>query len=197
LGRCLHRVRNGGTIIAPASNPSSGRWKRLIEGPVSVRWFGARGKGRDDDTDTEAVQAAEDFAAETGGIVYFPPGTYTINGAKATIAEDTQPGSARKYGIEKKSNTKWVGCGYGSSILRLKNNSTADVTSPPTTVDPQIAPKSVAAVWFNGEQLQLQGIVVEYCKFIMVLERRLSLSRTPRRRGPVIRLTCSHPEQSL
>lgn len=27
---------NGGTVIVPASNPASGRWKRLVEGPLSV-----------------------------------------------------------------------------------------------------------------------------------------------------------------
>jgi hypothetical protein len=36
-------VENGGTVIVPASKPSAGRWKRLVDGPLSVRWFGAIG----------------------------------------------------------------------------------------------------------------------------------------------------------
>jgi hypothetical protein len=35
-----------GTIIMPASNPSRGRWKRLVEGPFSVKFFGAKGDGK-------------------------------------------------------------------------------------------------------------------------------------------------------
>jgi hypothetical protein len=34
-----------GTIIIPASNPSTGRWKRLVEGPFLVKFFGAKGDG--------------------------------------------------------------------------------------------------------------------------------------------------------
>jgi len=36
---------NGGTVIAPP-HPATGRWKRLISGPISVKWFGARGDGK-------------------------------------------------------------------------------------------------------------------------------------------------------
>jgi hypothetical protein len=36
---------NGGTIILPASSPATGRWKRLVEGLLSVKWFGAYGDG--------------------------------------------------------------------------------------------------------------------------------------------------------
>jgi hypothetical protein len=37
---------NGGTIIVLASNPVTGRWKRLVDGPLSVKWFGASGDGQ-------------------------------------------------------------------------------------------------------------------------------------------------------
>lgn len=36
---------NAGTIIAPnppSPNPPQGRWKRVIDGPISVKWFGAK-----------------------------------------------------------------------------------------------------------------------------------------------------------
>jgi hypothetical protein len=137
--------------------------------------------------DTDAIQAAEDAVAATGGTVLFPPGTYVINGAKATI-----PGDTRTYGISKKSNTKWVGSGYGSSILRLKDGSTSDPTNPQKTIDPQLiyanapltdigfyrlgfdlnaannvlfALANVAAIWFNGESLEVHGMIVEECRF--------------------------------
>jgi hypothetical protein len=56
--------------------------------------------------DTDAIQAAEDAASLGKSTVLFPPGTYVINRAKNTI-----PSDPHKYGIEKKSNTKWLGCG--------------------------------------------------------------------------------------
>ena len=34
---------DGRTIICPVSNPPKGRWKRLFDDPLSVKWFGAKG----------------------------------------------------------------------------------------------------------------------------------------------------------
>jgi hypothetical protein len=66
---------NAGTIIVPAANPPTGRWKRLVDGPLSVKWFGAEGKGMTNDQ--PAIQAAV-FAAE-GRPVFLPAGTYRID----------------------------------------------------------------------------------------------------------------------
>ena len=137
--------------------------------------------------DTDAIQAAEDAASPGKSPVLFPPGTYVINGAKNTI-----PGDPHKYGIEKRSNTKWLGCGYASSILKLKSNCTSDPADPHKTVDPQMiyanaalndigfyrlgfdlnganntlcAEANVAAIWLNGDILKVNGMVVEDCKF--------------------------------
>ena len=41
---------NGGTVIIPASLPSTGRWMRLVEDFILVEWFGAKGDGVTDDT---------------------------------------------------------------------------------------------------------------------------------------------------
>jgi hypothetical protein len=176
---------DGGTVIRPNGlQPSqAGRWRRIFSGGVSVKWFGAVGDGATDDTD--AIQTAENAVAAVGGIVFFPPGIYIINGAKTTI-----PGDTRKYGIEKKSNTRWIGHGLETSILKLRNNSTSSLSG--SEIDPQMvyanAPlndigfyrlafdlngannplstlANVAAIWFNGEQLEVNGMVVDGCKF--------------------------------
>jgi hypothetical protein len=63
---------NGGTIIVPVSNPATGRWKRLVDGPLSVKWFGAKGDAVDD---TAAIRAAVGAGA---GTVTLPPGIYRI-----------------------------------------------------------------------------------------------------------------------
>lgn len=46
---------NGGTIIAP--NVGSGRFIRVYEGAINIRWFGAKGDGVTNDT--SAIQAAD------------------------------------------------------------------------------------------------------------------------------------------
>jgi Pectate lyase superfamily protein len=74
---------NGGTVIAPklplCNNPpppNNGRWIRIYDGPVDVRWFGARGDGSTDDT--IAIQLALDHVRIKGGTLYLPPGRYII-----------------------------------------------------------------------------------------------------------------------
>lgn len=197
--------QDGGIVIRPKElQPSQvGRWRRMFvdRGAVSVRWYGAVGDGVTDDTD--AINNAEKAVSlyhylhrfadlppifkGIRGILLFPPGIYIINGA----ANDIKDGSKRKYGIEKR-NTKWVGSGYVSSILKLKDNSTKDKNNSDNTVDSQMIyanaslsdigfyhlgfdlngeknnlteQANVAAIWFDGQKLEVNGMVVEDCKF--------------------------------
>jgi hypothetical protein len=79
---------DGGVVID--DDLHTGRWKRVFDGPVSVRWFGARGDGAT--PDTQAIQAAIDFVAfspapYTGGnTVVVPPGKYLLEAALGTAA---------------------------------------------------------------------------------------------------------------
>lgn len=75
---------NGGTVIAP--NSGSGRWLRVLaSGPISVRWFGAKGDGATNDA--PPIQAAinylvpsgANYAAYQGGTVFFPKSEYLVN----------------------------------------------------------------------------------------------------------------------
>jgi Pectate lyase superfamily protein len=74
-----------------------GRWLRLYDGPLNVRWFGAHGDGNNDDTAAikRALDAAcrlyngllptpstQELLREPGSAtVYFPPGTYAVASA--------------------------------------------------------------------------------------------------------------------
>lgn len=66
---------NRGTIIIPDSNPTTGRWKRVLGGPLSVKWFGAKGNDIDD---TDAIEAAMAATPSAGESIIFPGGMYRI-----------------------------------------------------------------------------------------------------------------------
>jgi hypothetical protein len=98
-------------LAAPAQNGASG---------ATVFW------GSDD---TAAIQAAIDAtSAKGGGIVFFPEGTYVIDGARQK-ADPANPADTRTYGVEIQSNITQSGAGW-SSILRLKDRSTANHADP-------------------------------------------------------------------
>jgi hypothetical protein len=74
-------VDNGGTEIVGVHG-----WKRVFDGKLNCRWFGAKGDGATDDT--TAIQTALSLYAETGGraAVYLPAGKYKIT-AGLTLPE--------------------------------------------------------------------------------------------------------------
>lgn len=69
---------NGGSIIVATDG---GRWKLITSGTVSVKQFGAKGDGVNNDA--PAVQLLIDALPAKGGAVFFPPGNYSIG---STIA---------------------------------------------------------------------------------------------------------------
>lgn len=81
-------TKEGVYIKATAVAASSGAWVRIIEGRVSVKWFGAVGDNSTDDTD--AIQGAINYCFGPpdnphgrGGVtknkvLFFPAGTYKI-----------------------------------------------------------------------------------------------------------------------
>ncbi|MDF2659180.1 MAG: hypothetical protein K0Q94_1971 [Paenibacillus sp.] len=64
---------NTGTVLV---SPSVGaRFKRMYDGSLNVKWFGAKGDGVTDDT--AAIRLAIDAAQ--GGAVFFPEGTFIVS----------------------------------------------------------------------------------------------------------------------
>lgn len=68
-----------GTIVVPMI-ANGGYWKRIYEGPLNVRWFGAKGTGLVADDDGVAIQRAIDVAglSPSGGEVFIPAGKYNV-----------------------------------------------------------------------------------------------------------------------
>lgn len=65
---------NGGTVIIPTSAPATGRWMRLFDGSIDVRWFGAKGDASTNDT--AAFAAADDYAYSYNKSTIAHAGTY-------------------------------------------------------------------------------------------------------------------------
>ncbi len=79
---------NGGTVIMPATTVQGqpGRWVRTFDGMVNVKWFGAVGNGKADDT--VAVQRAID-QTQAGGALLFPAGQYSVTMLDTRRSETT------------------------------------------------------------------------------------------------------------
>ncbi len=80
---------NKGTVIIPDTLPASGRWVRIFDGPVSVKWFGAKGdyildsgglNGSPQDDTTEINDTCA-FARTHNLAVRIPSGNYFVSGA--------------------------------------------------------------------------------------------------------------------
>lgn len=73
---------NNGTIFK-SSLPSlvNGRWKRLYDGELNVRWFGAKGIKNQTSNDSSAIESCIAYAKTVfsyGGKILFPKGDYVI-----------------------------------------------------------------------------------------------------------------------
>jgi hypothetical protein len=95
---------NNGITFAAANNKL---WRRIYDGYVNVKWFGAKGRYDPENPtafdDTDAIQAAIDFVAGTppwatfhngGGTLYLPWGVYPVRSlmlrARVTLLGDAQ-----------------------------------------------------------------------------------------------------------
>lgn len=129
---------NGGTIIVPASNPVMGRWKRLVDGQLSVKWFGAKGDGVN--PDSSAIAAANTAAIAANCPLYFPSGAYhIISDIAITAPLAMQPGavlspSAANVVLEGaltqdyRAQQLFSGTGYFSSVSHTGSGPTGAVT---------------------------------------------------------------------
>jgi len=71
-----NEIPDDGMIIQP-SGTTSGRWKRLYSGSVSVKWFGAKGNGSANDT--SAINKAAAYCTTRNSYLNFEDGLYAIS----------------------------------------------------------------------------------------------------------------------
>lgn len=98
---------NDGTIFLPNTSPASGRWKRVYDSFLSAAMFGAGNGGPSDRARIVSAIAA----LSSGGTLYFPATTYTIDHSVATLFTLT-------------SGIKFQGAGVGT-ILNIDDNAVA------------------------------------------------------------------------
>ena len=67
---------NNGTIFE-GNSVATGRWLRVYDGYINVKWFGA--KGDNSTNDTVAIEAAIAFCISVRKTLYFPESTYRCN----------------------------------------------------------------------------------------------------------------------
>ena len=105
-------ANNDGTIIQVTS-VITGRWKRIIEGSINVKWFGTIETGLVDDTVN--IQKAIDFASTSLiNTVIFNNQTYLING-------ELNPCPSGNGGIRLKNNVCLL---FQNTTLQIKNSTT-------------------------------------------------------------------------
>jgi len=79
----------------------AGRWKRIYTGPISVKWFGAKGDGVTNDT--AAIVKAKNAARVLGASLFWPAGVYLTD--LVTFAQEDSglhmhgEGRAGQYGL--------------------------------------------------------------------------------------------------
>ena len=126
-----------GLYVAPNSDATgaSGVWKRLYQGSINVKWFGAVGDNSADDTDR--VQSAENIRAIEHGKLFFPYGTYLVDIVTADNASGVEWEGEGEYltTIKTINQTSYIQFGstsYRSNRAKIKGisfhgNNTADI----------------------------------------------------------------------
>ncbi len=112
---------NGGSIIQPTGLSGNGRWIRLFDGPVDVRWFGAIADGVTDCT--AAIQATHDFATPLCRPVYLPNtgAAYIISDHILVDSNATLFGDPCTPGVGQAGSTIQLASGANVTMLRNRN----------------------------------------------------------------------------
>lgn len=107
------------------------RFKRVIDGPVNAKWFGAKGDGLSDDR--PFLQAAVNYlVSKGGGTLYIPKGTYIVTGdiRLSTAGPDKGTGYTIKgeIGTVIKKAASFAADGYIFQFRHTKNVAVESIT---------------------------------------------------------------------
>lgn len=119
---------DGGTVLAPANSTTSGRFLRLIRGPLTPQLFGARGDGSDQ---YEALRALANLASAKRLNVHFPAGDYASSGyglsfRDIAVSGDGEDSTVIRYTGNTSGTLVEILDGASISRLTLDGNVTPD-----------------------------------------------------------------------
>jgi hypothetical protein len=158
---------NGGTVLA-VSGVASGRWVRLYDGSVNVRWFGARGAGGDDtNAILAAIRAAPSPVTGGAGTVFFPPGVYGVSSPidLGNVAGERCDG-IRLVGAGMSQPVTAAGAGGGTTIKCIGGGgpvirgSAIGVTIEHMTLDGGGLANPVLQFWYISTLCTVRNVVV-------------------------------------
>jgi len=170
---------NAGTILVPTS--PTGRWRRIYEGALNIKWFGAQPGGADC---SGAIQQALAVAnAAGGGSVYVPPGFFSITASAnlpmvvsshttvfgdgpASVISVANAGpnylalfASANDGTAPVSNVRFQN-------LRVDQNSTGNSQCVPTGSihsNPPTGYHFIVLLFFNADKLSVEGCHFDTC----------------------------------
>ena len=142
---------DGGLVVG---STSYGRWKRLFQGDIDVRWFGADSSGVADST--TAIQAAID--SSSGG-VYFPAGTYKVTSTLTVSLTKHLHGDGMRtstISFSPSANDTCLLFSAGASVLY--QSSICDITIyAPSSSHTKIAVEVIDNSGFLAENVSISG----------------------------------------
>jgi hypothetical protein len=145
-------VDNGGTVIVPTGGNGSVAWLRLFDGPISVKWFGAR--GNDSADDRPAIVAALSEASNND--IFFPAGTYLISALITLAGNGRRINLANRAIIKRNFNTGAMFLVTGS--LWVFNGGQLNGNKSNFSVS------SNAGIFITGDNNSVQNMDVYDCK---------------------------------
>lgn len=115
-------VQNDGTIIK-SSSIATGRWKRLYDGALNARWFGAKNDGTEGIAQPNAVAItnAINAAIKLNKALFIPQGNYLVSTTSGTSSININ-GSSTISSLDI----------FGEVGTKITTNITPPVTVPPT-----------------------------------------------------------------
>lgn len=118
-GASLEQTGRENPQASPTGAPG---WQRLIQGPLNVRWFGARGDGVSDDT--PALRQGL-VAAQAHGSLHFPRGVYQVH---ETLVLPPGPLHLRGEGASSPSGSVLRFTGQDSALFQYPTAGTGPLT---------------------------------------------------------------------
>lgn len=181
---------DGGTVIKPTSG--SGRWHRSFSGPLNVRWFGAKGDGKQDDAPAiqRAVDTAYAFAptytnhpvaaVKTFGSVFVPTGEYRLASVPPSPPSPgpthcptqmiTLYSNVEIFGVGSSSRLRMDWAGTSSDFTRLMGDDCASPTPTKNVVIRNLLLDGGGLFLANGQRHLIflrgaQDVLIDRCEF--------------------------------